>query len=78
MAPVRLAAHGTASVQIELFRLAGLQDCGAERVRALRLDVMGRDVRIPIAASPAVGKRTDPHHQADGVGNAIAFAPAGP
>jgi hypothetical protein len=77
-APVRLAAHGTAYVQIELFRLDRLQDCAPERVRTLRLDVAGRHVRIPIAASAGLGKCTDPHTEADGVGNATAFAPAGP
>jgi hypothetical protein len=78
VAPVRLAAHGTAYVQIELFRLARLQDCAPEPVRTLRLDVGGRHVRIPIAASAAAGKCTDPNTQADGVGNATAFAPAAP
>lgn len=78
VAPVRLAAHGTAFVQIELFRASALRDCGAEAVRALRLDVAGRHVRIPIAASAEVAKCTDPHTQADGVGTATAFAPTGP
>lgn len=77
-APVRLAAHGTAWVEIELFTARTLTNCGAVQVRTVRLRIGAAEVRVPVAATPAVAKCVDPNTQADGVGAVTGYKPTGP
>ncbi|WP_147391997.1 hypothetical protein [Amnibacterium setariae] len=76
--PVRLAAHGTAYVEIELFRLDRLTDCGAERVQNVVLTIGRARTRIPVPDVPPVGKCADPNVSADGVGAVTGYRPTGP
>jgi hypothetical protein len=76
--PVRLAAHGTAYVEIELFRLDRLTDCGAERVQNVVLTIGRARTRIAVPDVPQVGKCADPNVSADGVGAVTGYRPTGP